>query len=72
MQLILNALWSILFFGLRAPLAAFVEIIVLWLSIAACIALFWRFSRAAAALLVPYLAWVTLASALNYFVWVLN
>jgi tryptophan-rich sensory protein len=71
-QLVLNALWSIVFFGLRAPLLALIEIIALWLSIVACIALFWRVSRAAALLLLPYLAWVTVASALNYFVWVLN
>lgn len=65
LQLGLNAAWSGLFFGLRAPGAAFVEILALWLSIAATAVLFAARDRAAALLLVPYLAWVSFAAALN-------
>lgn len=65
-QLGLNVLWSALFFGMRNPAAAFSEIIVLWLAIAATIAAFYRVSRTAAALLVPYLLWVSFASYLNF------
>lgn len=72
LQLFLNALWSFLFFGLRSPLLGLVEIIALWLSILATILLFCKISRPAALLLLPYLLWVSLAAALNYFVWVLN
>jgi len=71
-QLILNALWSILFFGLRSPLYGFLCIIPLWLSIAWTIKLFWQIDRRAAYLLVPYIAWVSFASVLNYFVFVMN
>ncbi|MDN5749388.1 MAG: tryptophan-rich sensory protein [Pseudonocardia sp.] len=71
-QLVLNALWTPLFFGAGLLGVAFVEIVVLWLVIAATIVLFARHSRAAAALLVPYLAWVTFASALNLAIWILN
>lgn len=65
-QLGLNVLWSALFFGLRQPLWAFAEIVVLWLAILATILMFGRVRPAAAWLLVPYLAWVTFASCLNY------
>jgi len=71
-QLFLNALWSILFFGLRSPFYAFVEIILLWISIAASIVLFWRISRKAAWLLIPYLLWVSFAAILNFYIWILN
>lgn len=71
-QLVLNALWSILFFGVKNLGLAFAEIVLLWLSIAACIYLFRRFSTNAALLLVPYLCWVSFASLLNYSVWMLN
>ncbi len=64
-QLVLNALWSPVFFGLEAPRAALVVIVALWLAIVATIAAFGRVSRGAALLLVPYLAWVTFATALN-------
>jgi benzodiazapine receptor len=72
LQLVLNAAWSLIFFGLRMPLAALAEIMVLWFSIALTIALFWKISRKAAILLLPYLAWVSFAVALNYFFWALN
>ena len=71
-QLVLNALWTPLFFGAGLFGVAFVEIVALWLSIVATIVLFARHSRPAAALLLPYLAWVTFASALNLAIWVLN
>ncbi|NYZ78659.1 tryptophan-rich sensory protein [Candidatus Micrarchaeota archaeon] len=71
-QLFLNVLWSILFFGLRCPLCGFVEIILLWLAIAATIIKFNKLSRAAAFLLIPYILWVTFAALLNFYVWMLN
>jgi translocator protein len=64
-QLILNALWSILFFGFRSPLAGLVEIVVLWLAILVTIVLFFRVSTPAGVLLLPYIAWVTFAAVLN-------
>ena len=69
LQLALNLAWSYAFFGLRSPAAGAVVIVVLWLAIAATIAAFARHSRLAAALLIPYLAWVTFATALNLEVW---
>ena len=71
-QLLLNALWSPVFFGLRAPLAGAVVIILLWLAIALTIALFWNVSRSAALLLIPYILWVSLATALNISIYLLN
>ena len=71
-QLALNALWTPLFFGLHRPGVAFAEILLLWLAIAWTIALFWRVQRAAAWLLVPYLAWVGFAAVLNGTLWRLN
>ena len=71
-QLILNALWSIFFFGLRAPGAAFAEIIVLWIVIAIMMVKFNRVDTRAAWLLTPYIFWVTVAAALNYGIWILN
>ncbi len=65
-QLVLNAAWSVIFFGMRRPMAAFVEIIALWLAIACTIVLFGQVDMLAASLLVPYLAWVTFAAALNH------
>lgn len=71
-QLALNGLWSILFFGLQAPGWALVEIILLWLAIAATLVLFWRVVPAAGLLLIPYLAWVSFATVLNASLWWLN
>ena len=71
-QLVLNTLWSLLFFGLQQPGWAFLEIIMLWMAIVATLALFWRPSRIAALLLVPYLMWVSFASVLNGTIWSLN
>ena len=71
-QLALNALWTPLFFGLHRPGLAFAEIVLLWLAIATTLAAFRPVSRAAAWLLVPYLAWVSFAAALNFTLWRLN
>jgi translocator protein len=64
-QLVLNTLWSILFFGLRSPLAGLVDIIAMWLAILATIFLFFRVSVPAGFLLLPYIAWVSFAAVLN-------
>lgn len=71
-QLVLNVLWSALFFGLQSPFLAFLEIIVLWCAILATIVLSARVSTAAAWLLVPYLLWVSFAAYLTWAVWTLN
>ncbi len=71
-QLALNILWSFLFFGLQSPFYAFMEIILLWLSIFLTIVLFSKISKIASILLVPYLLWVSFAALLNYQIWVLN
>jgi benzodiazapine receptor len=71
-QLLLNALWAPVFFGLRAPLAGAVVIVLLWLAILLTMVLFWKISRPAAWLLLPYLLWVTYASALNGAICFLN
>lgn len=71
-QLVLNSLWSIIFFGLRSPSGAFIEIIVLWLGIAASIVIFYKISKPSAWLLVPYIIWVSFAAYLNYQIWQLN
>ena len=68
-HLAVNALWSWLFFAWNLGLWAFFELLLLWVLIAALIAGFWRFSRVAALLLVPYLCWVTFAGALNFWLW---
>ena len=72
LQLVLNAGWSAIFFGMKRPGLALAEVLVLWLSIALTIVLFWPISPLAALLLVPYLVWVTIASALNFQVWRMN
>lgn len=71
-QLALNFAWSLLFFGLHRPDLAMLDIVALWLSILATIIIFYRLSTLAALLLIPYLLWVTFASALNYALWHLN
>ncbi|WP_296717287.1 TspO/MBR family protein [Erythrobacter sp.] len=68
----LNITWSLIFFRMQRPDWAFIELTLLWLSIAVLIVYCGRFSRTAAALLVPYLAWVTFAGALNWAVVELN
>lgn len=71
-QLVLNAFWSIIFFGLKSPGFAFLEIIFLWLAILMCVIYFFKVSKISSFLLIPYLLWVGFASVLNYFLWQLN
>jgi len=71
-QLALNAAWTPLFFGLHWTGVAFVEIVLLWLAIAATLGVFYPVSRVAAWLLAPCLAWVSFATILNYTLWRLN
>ena len=71
-QLGLNLLWNVAFFGLQSPGLGLVEILVLWTSILLTIIAFLRISRPAGWILVPYLAWVTFATALNAGIWWLN
>lgn len=71
-QLLANALWTWIFFAWRQGGAAFAEILVLWVMVLATLILFWRERRAAGALLLPYLGWVTFATALTYAVWRMN
>jgi tryptophan-rich sensory protein len=72
LQLALNSLWSALFFGMHRPDLALVDIVVLWLAIAATMAAFAKHSKLAAAMLAPYLAWVSFATYLNAGFWWLN
>lgn len=71
-QLAFNALWTWLFFAWQRGALAFAEILVLWVLIVATLAMFWRIRRLAGALLVPYLLWVTFATALTWAVWKRN
>ena len=71
-HLLLNAYWSIVFFGIKDILSALVIIGVLWAMIAGLIVWFYRYDKLAGLLLIPYLFWISLASYLNYKIWVLN
>jgi len=71
-QLVLNTLWSIIFFGLHNLGAAFVEMIFLWFAILTMIIAFAKISKLAAWLLAPYILWVSFAAYLNYTIWILN
>ena len=71
-QLILNATWSPAYIGWHRPDVSLLIIVGMWLTIASTIVAFWPLQRAAALLLVPYLAWVTFATALNASIWRLN
>ena len=71
-QLVLNVLWTAIFFGAQNLGLAFIEIVILWGAILATMILFKRVSRFAVYLLVPYLLWVTFAAYLNFTLWVLN
>lgn len=72
LQLLLNFLWSYMFFGLQSPLLALAEIAILWLVLLATIIAFFRIRRGAAYLLIPYILWVTFAAYLNYAIYILN
>ncbi len=71
-QLVLNSLWSIIFFGLQNPTLALANIILLWVAIFMTIKTFWKKNRTASLLLYPYLLWVTYASFLNLYIVILN
>ncbi len=67
-NLILNALWSILFFGMHLPVLSFIDLALMWLSIIVLIKTTWKVSKTAAWLLLPYACWVTFAGLLNYLI----
>jgi benzodiazapine receptor len=71
-QLVLNTLWSVLFFGLKIPLLAFIEIVILWGFILITFLKFKKISRLTGILLIPYILWVSFAAVLNFFLWYLN
>jgi len=71
-QLILNALWSFLFFGLKSPLLALVDILILDVLVVVTTFYAKRVSKYAAMLLIPYMVWIIIASVLNYAIMVLN
>jgi tryptophan-rich sensory protein len=71
-QWFLNLLWTPLFFGMHRAGLAFIDIVLLWGAIAGTVMLFWRVRKAAGALLVPYLIWVTFAATLNFTIWSIN
>ena len=71
-QLILNALWSIVFFGFHSIFFALLIIILLWILILWTIILFYKMDKKAGIILIPYLLWVSLATLLNYYIWILN
>jgi tryptophan-rich sensory protein len=72
LQLVLNFLWSFLFFGLRSIALGLIEIVALWIAVLATTIEFYKVSKKAAALMMPYLAWVTVAMLLNLYVLKLN
>lgn len=72
LQLILNSLWTPIFFGLNMMALALVEIVLLWVAILITIFAFWRISKTAAYLLIPYILWVSFAIVLNAALWYLN
>ena len=72
LQLILNSIWSIVFFGLHSTGWAFVNLVAIWLAIIWTIMLFNKISKPAARLLIPYILWVSFAGYLNFMIWILN
>ncbi|MEM4230293.1 MAG: TspO/MBR family protein [Candidatus Pacearchaeota archaeon] len=71
-QLVLNILWSVFFFGMKSPFLALINIGLLWLFILLTILSFYKISKISAYLLVPYIVWVSFASYLNFSIWRLN
>ncbi|MBM4240322.1 MAG: tryptophan-rich sensory protein [Euryarchaeota archaeon] len=71
-QLILNILWSVVFFGFHSLLGGFILILMLWIAILANIIAFYIISKPAGIILIPYIVWVSIASYLNYSVYLLN
>lgn len=72
LQLLLNGLWSFIFFGLKLPGLAFGEIVILWLAVLGMLTAFWRLAPAAGLLLLPYWLWVSFAAVLNFALWRMN
>jgi tryptophan-rich sensory protein len=72
LQWLLNTLWTPLFFGMHRDGLALIDILLLWLILAATMTLFWRVKVTAGWLLLPYLMWVTFAAFLNYSIWRMN
>ncbi len=71
-QLVLNILWSILFFGMRSPMLGLIEIALLWVFILLTITNFYHISKPASYLLIPYILWVSFAAVLNLSIFLLN
>ena len=71
-QLILNSLWSVVFFGAHSVFGGLIIIVLLWLAVLYCIISFRKISRVASILLIPYLLWITFATLLNYYILILN
>ena len=71
-QLFLNGIWSPAFFGLESPILGLVIIVPLWIMIVVCIKVFFQINKTASYLMVPYLLWVSFATALNGSIWYLN
>jgi translocator protein len=71
-QLVLNGMWTWIFFGLHKPGTALIEIIILWGMILVTLIAFWEQNTVAGAILIPYLAWVSFATALTFAIWRLN
>jgi len=71
-QLILNALWSVVFFGLESPLYGFIVIVALWIAILFTMLRFFKLSTLAGSLLLPYIGWVSFAAVLNLTIWLIN
>ncbi len=72
LQLVFNGLWSWIFFGLHRIGLALADLLVLWVLIVVTTLFFWRVSRSAGILMLPYVAWVAFAGLLNHALWVLN
>ena len=71
-QLVLNVLWSVIFFGAHSPGVAFFELLMLWFAIAFTMVNFYRVSKTAVWLLLPYILWVSFAGVLNFYIFILN
>ncbi|OGN04088.1 MAG: TspO protein [Candidatus Yanofskybacteria bacterium RIFCSPHIGHO2_02_FULL_44_12b] len=72
LQLLLNAAWSIIFFGLHSPFWALIDIAAMWLAVIWTMVKFYPIRKKASYLLLPYIAWIAFAAYLNYMIWVLN
>lgn len=71
-HLILNSSWSIVFFGLHNILFALINIVILWILIVVVMVKFYKIDKKASFILIPYLAWVSFATVLNYYIWLMN